>query len=108
MKLHDPPGSEEKQRKLRKPNNQGKRRLSFEIEAPAGAQVFVAGSFNDWDPSAHRLTDKDHSGTFRRHVYVEPGMIEYKFVVDGEWQIDSNCARWTPNRFGSLNSVVEV
>jgi 1,4-alpha-glucan branching enzyme len=91
-----------------KVRNRGKRRLLFELEAPAGAEVFVAGSFNNWQLSKHRLTDKGHPGKFRRHVYVEPGTVEYKFLVDGKWQIDSKCTRWTPNEFGTLNSVIEA
>ncbi|MFT4549844.1 MAG: 1,4-alpha-glucan branching enzyme [Verrucomicrobiales bacterium] len=87
---------------------QKRRRIRFQIEAPPGSQVFVAGNFNDWEADSFRLTDKGHPGQFRRHVYVDAGQIEYKFVVDGEWQIDPNCQRWTPNSLGSLNSVVDL
>lgn len=92
----------------REPTNRGKRRVLFEVEASPGAKVFVAGNFNDWEGSKHRLTDKGHPGQFRRHVYVEPGTVEYKFIVDGKWQIDSNCPRWKPNEFGTLNSVTDA
>ena len=86
----------------------GKRRILFEVEAPPGADVFVAGNFNGWERAKHRLTDKGHPGQFRRQVYVEPGTVEYKFIVDGKWLIDSNCTRWTPNEFGTLNSVTDA
>ena len=90
------------------PANRGKRRILFECEAAPGSDVFVAGDFNDWDDTKHRLTDKGHPGRFRRHVFLKPGRAEYKFVVDGEWQIDPDCTTWAPNKFGSLNSVVDV
>lgn len=89
-------------------SNKGKRRILFEVEAPPGSEVFVAGNFNDWELTKHRLTDKGHPGQFRRQVYVEPGTVEYKFVVDGNWQIDSNCPHWRPNEFGTLNSVTDA
>ena len=112
MKLEEKPQKSQKaaQPLAEKPQvrNRGKRRLLFEVEAPAGAEVFVAGNFNSWQPDKHRLTDKGHPGQYRRHVYVEPGTIEYKFLIDGKWHIDAKCSRWTPNEFGTLNSVVET
>jgi 1,4-alpha-glucan branching enzyme len=90
------------------PVNKGKRRLVFEIKADPGSEVFVAGSFNDWQPTKHRLADKNGAGHFQRQVYVEPGPVEYKFVVNGVWQVDSNCPTWVPNAVGSLNSRVDV
>jgi 1,4-alpha-glucan branching enzyme len=100
--------TEQKAAENPKIQKRGKRRLLFEVEAPTGSEVFVAGSFNGWELNKHRLTDKAHPGKYRRHVYVEPGTIEYKFLIDGKWQIDSKCTRWTPNDFGTLNSVTEA
>jgi len=94
--------------KAKKRSNQGRRRLIFKFEAPPGSTVFVAGNFNWWSPSTHQLTDQDSTGHFQRHVYVERGRIEYKFFVNGEWHIDTNCPNWYPNEFGTLNSVVVV
>ncbi len=85
-----------------------KARLQFLLEAPTGSTVYVAGSFNGWGPAKHRLTEDGKTGVFKRQVNVEPGTVEYKFVVDGEWQIDSACPKWIPNEFGTLNSVSEV
>ena len=94
---------------LRKSSHlRGKRRILFEVDAAPGAEVFVAGTFNEWDPQKHRLTDKGHPGHFRRFVYVEPGTVEYKFCIDGDWEIDCNCPHWVPNHLGSLNSVIET
>ena len=80
MKLEEKPQKSQKaaQPITEKPKvrNRGKRRILFQVEAPPGAEVFVAGNFNHWQQSKHRLTDKGHPGKFRRHVYVEPGTIE--------------------------------
>lgn len=91
-----------------RPANFGKRRILLKVKAEPGAIVFVAGDFNDWDQSKHRLTDKGHPGQFRRFIFVEPGRYEYKFNIDGGWHIDPDCDAWAPNRFGSLNSVVTI
>ena len=91
-----------------KPANHGKRRILLSISAPAGSEVFVAGDFNEWDHLKHRLTDKGNPGQFRRFIFVDPGRYEYKFNVDGDWQIDPNCEAWAPNQFGSLNSVISI
>jgi 1,4-alpha-glucan branching enzyme len=88
--------------------NRGKRRILFQCLAKPGSEVFVAGDFNEWNQGKHRLTDKGHPGHFRRHIFLKPGNLEYKFVIDGEWQIDPECTKWSPNQFGSLNSVVKV
>ena len=89
-------------------SNRGKRRVLFAVDAPPGSEVFVAGNFNGWEHAKHRLTDKGHPGQFKRYVYVEPGTVEYKFLIDGNWQIDSNCPHWRPNEFGTLNSVTDA
>lgn len=89
-------------------SNKGKRRILFEVEAPPGSTVFVAGNFNWWDRTTHQLTDEGCPGRYRRHSYLDPGRIEYKFLINGEWCIDPNCPGWIANKFGSLNSVTNV
>ena len=41
-------------------------------------------------------------------MMLEPGTYEYKFVVDGEWKLDSNNPNFAPNDLGTLNSVLVV
>lgn len=52
--------------------------------------VYVAGSFNDWNDTANRLTDADGDGVYETGVLLAPGRYEYKFVVNGEWKTDFN------------------
>jgi len=86
----------------------GRRRVVFSVEAEPGSEVYVAGSFNGWNPGKHPMPDKSGTGRYERQVYAEPGALEYKFVVNGEWVIDARCSSWVPNALGSLNSVIEV
>jgi 1,4-alpha-glucan branching enzyme len=82
--------------------------VQFELSAPPGSRVFVAGSFNDWNPTQHRMVDNPGSGHCKVTVDLPPGRHEYKFVVDGVWHIDPNCPQWVLNGQGSLNSVISV
>ena len=84
----------------------GKKRVRFQIEADKGAEVFVAGSFNDWNPKKHKLTYKNK--VYSCTTLLSKGRHEYKFVIDGVWCVDPACSEWTPNGLGSLNSVVVV
>ena len=85
-----------------------KHRVSFVIDAGPGKQVSVAGSFNDWNPDAKILSDKNGDGIYRGIVNLEPGRYEYKFVVDGIWSMDAQNPNFTPNDFGTLNSLLIV
>ncbi|HEX6066243.1 MAG TPA: S41 family peptidase [Longimicrobiales bacterium] len=63
------------------------RTITFELSGYDQAkQVFVAGSFNSWSPSATPLARQGDKWVAR--VDVEPGRVVYKFIVDGEWLTD--------------------
>ena len=67
-------------KKAVKPTN-GKKRVSFEVEAEAGSKVFLAGCFNGWTPGKKEMVDKNSSGVFKCVVMLPPGTYEYKFVI---------------------------
>lgn len=82
--------------------------MHFEISAKEGSKVYVAGSFNNWDPTTHPLEHHPEDGVFRAKINLPEGKHEYKFIVDGEWHLDTKCPHWVPNEQGTLNSVVHV
>lgn len=84
------------------------RKVRFALAAEPGVQVFVAGTFNNWDPSQHRMQDDPAHGGYRIALTLPPGRHEYKFIVNGDWVADPACADWQPNGLGTLNSVVSV
>ncbi|MBN1513635.1 MAG: glycogen-binding domain-containing protein [Phycisphaerae bacterium] len=84
------------------------KRVSFQVTAEPGSEVFVAGSFNNWDPTQHRMSDNPGSGHCKTTLVLPPGRHEYKFIVNGEWRADLNCAESVPNGQGSMNSVISV
>jgi len=88
------------------PSKSGKKRVAFTIEAEKGSDVYVAGTFNGWNPRKNKLRFKN--GVYTTSILLPPGRYEYKFVVNDVWCVDPACSEWTPNNIGSLNSVKTV
>jgi 1,4-alpha-glucan branching enzyme len=82
--------------------------VRFELTVEPGSQVCVVGTFNNWDPAVNPMKDNPGSGHCLAITRLQPGRHEYKFIVNGEWRVDPNCAESVPNDQGSLNSVIAV
>lgn len=80
-------------------------RVTFSVSAELGSKVFIAGSFNNWDPLAKELLDKKGIGIFTGVLMLPKGHHEYKFVINGTWCADPECPDWVQNSMGTLNSV---
>jgi 1,4-alpha-glucan branching enzyme len=93
---------------MKKTGDTSRKRVQVEIKAEPGTTVFIAGTFNGWNPTEKPLNFDEKDGVYRAKVLLPVGRHEYKFVVGGEWQADPACPQWTPNEFGSLNSVMTV
>lgn len=81
-----------------------KKRATFKLDAPQAREVFIAGSFNDWNPSERPL--KLAKGVWTTVIMLEPGWYEYRFVVDGQWCDDPKATERKPNEHGTENCVV--
>jgi 5'-AMP-activated protein kinase regulatory beta subunit len=86
----------------------GKKRTAFSVQCAPGASVFLAGSFNNWDPAAKPMADPAGDGHFAATCMLAPGTYEYKFVVNGEWTVDPANPNFVVNALGTLNSVIQV
>lgn len=75
--------------------------------APAARQVSVVGSFNGWNPSAHRMQRTDDR-TWTITVYLASGRAVYLFSVDGTMWLDPADDGRVPNSWGSEYSVRHV
>jgi 5'-AMP-activated protein kinase regulatory beta subunit len=84
------------------------RRVTFRVRADPGSTVFLAGDFNQWNPSAKPMRDAKGTGDYAVTLNLAPGAYEYKFVINGAWSVDPGCADWAPNNLGTLNSVRKV
>ncbi len=82
-------------------------RVSLEFVQPNARNVFVAGSFNEWQPERTPLVQRGN-GRWVGDLTVEPGRHEYLFVVDGQWVPDPNAKESVENPFGGRNSVLRV
>lgn len=87
------------------PKADKKSRVTFRVRAEVGSKVFLAGCFNNWDPTAKQMEDKKGTGEFTCTVMLPKGKYEYKFVIDGVWCADGECPDWVQNDVGSMNSV---
>ncbi len=88
----------------------GSREVTFKLEPKIGgvSDVFVAGSFNDWNASADRMTDEDGDGVYEITLSLPKGEHPYKFVVDGNWMADENAEDFIDDGFGGQKSLVRV
>jgi len=60
------------------------RRHLFTVAAPNARKVTVAGSFNSWNMNQYALTS-DGNGNYSIELELDPGIYEYKFIADGDW-----------------------
>jgi 1,4-alpha-glucan branching enzyme len=82
-----------------------KSRVCLELYAPDAQVVFVAGSFNDWQPGAMPL-QKREGDRWAVELTLDPGRYEYRFVVDGRWTDDPLSPAYVSNPFDGLNCVL--
>ena len=86
----------------------GRKRRDFRIRTNPGSEVFLNGSFNKWNGEAKKLKDTTGDGDYSITIFLPPGRHEYKFIINGEWQVDPDCPDWVVNKYGTLNSVINV
>ena len=61
--------------------------VTFRYANSSASAVYLAGSMNNWSTSANKMT-KGSNGVWTLTLTLDPGVYEYKFVVDGEWIMD--------------------
>ena len=83
------------------------REAHFKVRAQPNSVVYIAGTFNGWDPVANPM-EPDGNGFYIARLVLPAGRHEYKFLVDGAWHLDPTCAQCVPNAFGSQNHVIEI
>ena len=84
-----------------------RRKAVFLIHAPEAKEVCMAGDFNEWMAKKHHLK-KNADGVWGKITFLFPGRYEYKFIVDGKWELDPDNHRMCANRFGTHNNVITI
>lgn len=69
-------------------------------------RVAIAGSFNDWKPLDMSYDRLKHSWVYR--LSLQPGLYEYKFIVDEEWLVDPDNSNTVMDARGNINSVLQI
>jgi len=77
----------------------------FSINAPRAKEVYIVGDFNHWKMDETSRLAKLDDGSWQKKFSLTPGKYRYKFVVDGEWLLDSQNAEKEQNPFGTYDSV---
>lgn len=84
-----------------------KQSQTFSIAAPTAMSVQLVGDFTHWQEKPINL-HKEKNGVWRATIELEPGEHHYRFLVDGQWRDDPECAVRVPNPYGSQDSVRQV
>ncbi|MBE0544556.1 MAG: isoamylase early set domain-containing protein [Verrucomicrobia bacterium] len=80
----------------------------FELVATDACSVFLAGSFNQWNPSATAMV-RSGNGKWVADLSLPPGRYEYLYLVNGNyWTSDPEARDYASNPFGGYNSVLVV
>lgn len=84
------------------------KRVRFRLPAQRGKHIYLAGTFNNWEPAATPMKWSAKDAAYTAGVDLLPGRYEYKYVIDGYWCIDPYCPEWVVNQYGTLNSVLTI
>ena len=82
--------------------------VTFTVRAESGKAVYLAGTFNNWDPAGKKMLEKKGDGVYSVAIKLVPGTYQYKFVIDGTWCADPENRDFVQNDHGTLNSVITV
>ncbi|MBV8450766.1 MAG: hypothetical protein JOZ29_00645 [Deltaproteobacteria bacterium] len=85
--------------------------VNFIYYGPQARQVELIGEFNQWGGGGQAIpmAPLGASGFFYHTLQLsEPARLEYKFIVDGNWQLDPFCPNQVDNGLGGSNSYFIV
>lgn len=80
----------------------------FSISAPQAKEVYIVGDFNHWKMNEASRLSRIEDGSWQKKFPLTPGKYRYKFVVDGEWVLDSENSEKEQNPFGTYDSVKKL
>lgn len=86
----------------------GEKGVVFAYKSTAARDVQLAGDFNNWVPDKGVETRQGPDGTWEKIVRLGPGVYQYRYFVDGEWQPDPSNPRRVEGPAGGVNSVLII
>ena len=79
--------------------------VEFRFFRPGVSQVFLAGTFNRWQPAIPLESKGD--GWWIATVTLPPGEYQFRYLADGQWFTDYAAQGIEPFK-GSWNSILVV
>src|ERR1044071_5170303 len=80
---------------------------TFRLKGYADASLVVlTGTFNNWNQSQLLFAREGDAWVCR--VDLDPGVYQYKFIVDGDWLLDPSNPDTAEDEAGNVNNVIEV
>jgi hypothetical protein len=73
---------------------------------PDASLVALTGTFNNWGQSQLLFAREGDEWVCR--VDLDPGVYQYKFIVDGDWLLDPSNPDTAEDEAGNVNNVIEV
>ncbi len=83
------------------------KKQTFRFTAPGAMSVALVGDFTHWQTQPIQMR-KGAQGVWTASVELAPGNHTYRFIVDGEWRDDPECAIHVPNPYGGKDMVRRV
>ncbi|MFW6139318.1 MAG: isoamylase early set domain-containing protein [Spirochaetota bacterium] len=85
-------------------------KVHLTLKAPEASRVAAVGDWNDWDPSSHRMSDKNGDGVWEITIKVRPGTeYRYQFLINGDkWVPDPNAPMQVNDGFGGADSILQI
>ena len=94
-------------RRVELPPPSAKGNTTFRLKGYADASLVVlTGTFNNWHQSQLLFAREGDEWVCR--VDLDPGVYQYKFIVDGDWLIDPSNPDTAEDEAGNVNNVIEV
>ena len=82
--------------------------VNFSIRAPNAREIYVVGDFNNWKIDDGVRLARFDDGRWEKKMGLPPGRYKYKFVVDGEWVVDTQNGEREQNSFGTFDSIIKL
>jgi hypothetical protein len=73
---------------------------------PDASVVVLTGTFNAWNQSQFLFAREGDAWVCR--IDLDPGVYQYKFIVDGDWLLDPSNPDTAEDEAGNVNNVIEV
>ncbi len=97
----------EKRRSARASGTARTRSIGFRTMVPRASDVRITGDFTGWTLAGIPLWDEG-DGSWRTLLSLDPGVYEYRMVVDGVWADHDEARDRVGNPYGGENCILTV